>query len=184
MPLLRFFLNRPIADVRGVTLVELAVVLAAASLLLAAAVSYSVPRLQQERTRSAVYDLQTMMRLARTEAVKRNHPCRLVVNPGARTLQVWDGNGTTTLSDDDLLHSRRLPQSVAFASPDGSAAVTLQSIDGTSSFQTVFRSNGTISAGAGRVRLHGGDRFEEVLVVDSGSTQVQHWNGSTWTCGN
>ena len=50
---------------RGVTLIELLIVLAVASLALLAVGTYAVPWIAREGLRSAVYDVQTYMQLAR-----------------------------------------------------------------------------------------------------------------------
>jgi Tfp pilus assembly protein FimT len=166
------------------TLIEVLLVVALASLVLAAAAVYSVPWLYRESMRGAIYDVQTYVQLARIEAVSRNRDCRLVVDTGSGTLQVLDMNGTVNPIDDTLLYEQRLPGSVTFADPGGGAAVTLNQIGTTPLYQVRFNADGTVVAGAGSVNLFGGQRYGRISVFAAGGTQVERWSDGAWHVGS
>jgi Tfp pilus assembly protein FimT len=167
------------------TLIELVIVVAVAALALVAVSAFSLPWMQKEAMRSAVYDVQTHMQLAKIEAVSRNRECRFVVDTGTRTLQVLDGNGTPSASntgDDILLYDATLPSNVSFTNPGAGAAVTLDDL-GSGVYQVEFTSDGIVLLGAGSVMLQGGQSFGRISVFAAGGVQVDKWNGSSWHAG-
>jgi Tfp pilus assembly protein FimT len=154
-----------------------------AALLLVAVAAYSLPWMQKEAMRSAVYDVQTHIQLAKIEAVSRNRECRFVIDTANRTVEVFDGNGTSgTTADDILLYDSTLPENVNFTDPQAGSAVTLDDL-GSGVFQVVFTSDGIVSVGAGAVMLHGGQSFGRISVFAAGGVQVDRWNGSSWYAG-
>lgn len=168
----------------GMTLIELVVVVAVAGLLMVSVTAWSVPWMQKEAMRSATFDVQTHLQLARIEAVSRNRPCRFVVDTGQGKMQVYDGNGTSgTTSDDILLYEAALPTNVSFTDPQSGAAVTLQAL-GSGVYQTVFASDGIVTAGTGAVKLHGGEAYSQISVFAAGGVQVAKWSGSAWSVGS
>jgi prepilin-type N-terminal cleavage/methylation domain-containing protein len=166
----------------GLTLIELMMVVALAGLVLASTLAISVPWIARESMRSAVYDVQTAVQTAKIEAVSRNRPCRFVIDTSTRIAQVFDGMGTSTTTDDVLLHDTQLTSSVSFARPDSGSAVTLDNVSG-STYQTVFESDGTISLGTGVVCLFGGDRWGRIELFAAGGMHTERWNGSAWETG-
>jgi len=169
---------------KGITLIELLIVVAMASLALLAIATYTLPWLAKEDLRGAVYDVQTYMQLARIEAVSRNRDCRFVIDTNTRRVAVLDANGTiSNLSDDILLYETDLPDTVSFARPDSGSAVTLQNPSGTI-FQTVFGDDGIVSSGTGIVAMLGGTSYTRIAVFGAGGIQVQRWNGAAWTAGS
>jgi prepilin-type N-terminal cleavage/methylation domain-containing protein len=169
---------------RGMTLIELMLVVAVASLALIATAAYSVPWIAREKMRGAVYDVQLYMQLARIEAVSRNQLCRMVLDTTGGTLEVFDSNGTSNTADDLLLYSRRLPASIEFDRPDSGSAVTLSQIGSTDSYQATFNSNGTVDAGSGVVVIHGAEQYGKVSIFGAGGTQVEKWTNGAWHVGS
>ena len=166
---------------RGYTLLEVMFVVALAAALVAVAILVSMPLIGKESGRSAVYEIQTMAQLARMEAVARNRECRLLLSPALRQLLVTDTLGTTATTDDQVLHSTTLPESVAFERPDAGAAVTWESLGGSPAwFGVRFASDGTIEAGEGDVVVHGGDRYGRISLFTAGSAQVTTWSNGAW----
>ena len=161
-------------------MIEALLGLSLVSVLVGALAAYSVPTLAREKMRSSVYDIHVLLQLARTEAISHNRDCRFVLDTGAGTLEVWDGLGTTSSSDDIVLYSRRLPESVGLARPDTGPTVTLDQIGATTGYQTVFASDGIVAAGTGSVFLHGGFRYVRVSVHGAGGVELAQWNGSEW----
>lgn len=170
---------------KGMTLTELLIVLAVASLVLVATAAYSLPWMERETMRSAVYDVQTYVQLARIEAVTRNRPCRFAVNPTTGVIAVLDTMGTPgNIADDEILYRTTMPSGVAFARPTTGDAVTLQQVGGTDWYGTQFSSDGLVDAGTGQVHLYGGERYGRVSVYLAGGVQVERWNGSSWEAGS
>jgi prepilin-type N-terminal cleavage/methylation domain-containing protein len=170
-------------DQKGVTLIELVTVVAVASMMLVSAIGYSLPWMAKQTMRSAVQDVRSLMQLAKIEAVSRNQDCRFVVDMAAGTLEVWDMAGNTDPTDDVLLHDRVIAETVSFERPDIGNVVTLQAVD-TSIFQTVFQSDGSVSAGVGGVFFHSAGSFGRVDVQAAGGTATSYWNGSAWQLGS
>jgi hypothetical protein len=127
-----------------------------------------------------VYDVQSYLQLTRIEAVSRNRDCRFVVDTQSRIVQVLDGNGTSSTTDDTLLYETTLPPQVQFARPDSGSAVTLSQIGSSSAYETVFTSDGIVNAGSGEVAVFGGDEYNRVLVYGAGGVSVDRWSGSGW----
>jgi prepilin-type N-terminal cleavage/methylation domain-containing protein len=165
---------------KGMTLVELVVVLGLAAVVILTTVVYAMPWISRERARSAVYKMQSYMQLTRIEAVSRNQPCRFLVDTSTRTLQVLDGNGTTITTDDILLHQTTLPPVVTFVRPDSGSAVTLTQIGASTVYETIFTSEGVVFSGTGIVALYGGEEFNRVQIQGAGGVMVEQWNGSVW----
>ena len=168
---------------RGVTLTELLIVLAVASLGLLAVGTYAVPWIAREGLRSAIYDVQTYMQLARIEAISRNRDCRFVVDTATNRIGVLDTAGTASVGDDILLYESDLPDTVSFARPDTGSAVTLNNVSGTT-FQTRFGNDGIVNIGTGEVVMFGGSKYEKVEVFGAGGIRIQKWNGTGWTIGS
>lgn len=168
---------------QGVTLVELLAVVAVASVTLVAAVGYSVPWMASQTMRSALHDVYGFMQLARMEAVSRNHACRFVIETSSGSLQVWDTQGTVSSVDDTLLHDQIIPTTVDFARPDSGSVITLQQV-ATTTYQTVFDSDGTVGSGAGDVLLHGSGSFGRLSIHAAGGAEIRYWNGTTWQAGS
>ncbi len=164
---------------KGISLVELLVVLAVGSLALTVTITVSVPLIAREQGRSAAYDLRTQMQRAKVEAVTRNHQCRMTVDESTKTLQVLDSMGTTGTLDDQILSKVVFPGPVAFARPDGGDAVQLETVSGDTS-QVRFDSDATVAGGAGEVVLYAGSDYMKVEIFPSGGIELTTWDGSAW----
>ena len=165
---------------KGMTLFELMFVISLASVALVATATYALPWIAREKSRSAVYDVQSYLQLTRIEAVSRNRECRFVLDTASRVLQVFDGNNTSATSDDRLLYETSLPAQIQFVRPDSGSPVTLSRIGSTSMYETVFTSDGIVAQGTGEVALFGGNEYNRVLVFGAGGVSVDRWSGSGW----
>ncbi len=168
---------------RGITLAELLIVLAVASLGLLAVGTYALPWIAREALRSAVYDVQTYMQLARIEAISRNRDCRFAVDTSTNRISVLDTVGTPAVGDDILLYESDLPDTVSFARPDAGSAVTLDNVSG-SIYQTRFGNDGIVNIGTGEVHMFGGSKYKKVEVFGAGGIRIQKWNGTSWAIGS
>ena len=139
--------------------------------------------LRVEGLRSAVFDMQTYMQLARIEAVSRNRDVRFVVDGANHRIGVLDSAGTTSTGDDIVLYSTDLPDTVSFARPDSGFAITLTHVSG-KTFHTVFGPDGIVDSGTGLVALLGGNQYERVQVFGAGGIRIQKWNGTEWITGS
>ena len=157
----------------GMTVAELLVVLVIAGLVVAVAVVVSTPWMAEESMRSAAMDVQSMMQLARIEAVSRNRDCRFVIDSLTGELEVHDTLGSV------VLHERQLPSAITMGRPDFGAAVTLDLVSG-SIYQTVFSSDGTVTSGSGSVYVQGGDSYAGVAVLGAGGIEIRRWDGGGW----
>jgi Tfp pilus assembly protein FimT len=162
---------------------ELLIVLTMATMLAALGAVATVPRLAREAMRGAVHNGGTLVRAARIESVKRNRPCRFVMDLGARTMSVVDTNGTTTSSDDLVLRSLSLPSVVSVARPDAGSPITFTPASG-SVYHVEFAPDGRVSTGAGEMVLFSGERYAKVVVYSAGGVRYEEWNGSSWKVGS
>ena len=169
----------PAAGSAGFTTVEV-VVVALAIVVIVVAATFGLPTLARERVRGAVYDMQSMARLAHLEAAKRNRECRLLLDAATHRVLVVDGMGTGATSDDVVLHSTTLPSAVTFESPDGAPAITLEALGG-SWFGATFAQNGTVETGAGSVVVRSQGRHGRLTLFAGGASGVAVWNGAGWS---
>jgi Tfp pilus assembly protein FimT len=172
-------MHRGVRHSRGVTLLEIVVVFGLIAIVAVISVAIGLPWLARESLRSAVHDVQSTLQVNRLEAVKRNRPCRLVVDTTMRALEVWDGMGTASVGDDVLLHRAQLPSRVDFADPEGGMPVTFSELGG-STYEVIFNSDGTVGSGNGDVFLSGGGIYRRLTLQVAGGVRVTRWNGSAW----
>ena len=168
---------------RGVTLPELLVVLLITGLILTIGITYSLSWLGREDVRSMAFEVQTHLQLARIQAVSRNRACIFRIDSSSRRIFVSDLNDPGNATDDIVLADITLSAAVAFTRPDTGSAITLTSL-GSDLYQATFASDGSVSSGAGEIVLHGGDRYEKVVLFGAGGVRVEHWDGSAWALGS
>lgn len=163
----------------GMTLFELLVVVAIAGFVAIISVSAVLPYYQREQLRGAVRNVQMSLQVDRMEAVKRNRPCRLVLDTLGKSIQVWDGMGTDVTDDDVLLHSVELTSTIEFLHPGGDVPVTFKSL-GDAIYEVVFNADGTVGVGDGQAVLYGGGMFQRLNLQVAGGVRLTRWNGSGW----
>ncbi|MDX1389316.1 MAG: GspH/FimT family pseudopilin, partial [Acidobacteriota bacterium] len=163
---------------RGLTMLELLVVLTLAGILLVTTLTFALSWISRESMRGAVYDVQTFLQLARAEAIGRNQDCRFVIDTAAGRLWVMDSMDTSTRTDDVVIEQRRLPSDVRIERPDVGSPVTFTQIGTTDSYEVVFDPDGIVESGAGEAVLFGGDRYGKISVYSAGGVHVERWNGS------
>ena len=164
---------------RGATLSEILVVLAIVALVLMLSLTYAIGWIGRAECRGGVYSMQSFLQRARMEAVARNRACRFTVDTATRKMRVIDLVDVSSSSDDLLLADTTLSPKLSFARPDSGAAVTLDSISGTT-YGATFASDGSLSAGAGVVSLLGGAGYLRVSLYGAGGTVVERWDGASW----
>lgn len=167
---------------RGATLAEVTIALFLLAVAIVVASPHSLRWLGTEASRSAAYETQMLLQLARAEAVTRNRSCRFEIDAQQAVAQVWDLNDPGNGSDDVRLAAVRLPSRVRFSHPEGAAAITLQSLGG-SRYGATFRSDG-VATGAGYVVLEGNASFRRLSVYAAGGTKLERWGGSSWLTGS
>ena len=165
----------------GVTLAELLVVLTLVAAVVAVGTAVTVPQIARETMRSSLHTGGALLRVARTEAVKRNRACKFVVDLGARTLSVVDTQGTGTTTDDETLRKVSLPTVVSIARPDAGSPISLA---GSSPVYYVeFHADGYVTSGAGEMVFCSGTHYDKITVYSAGGVHYQQWNGSGWIDG-
>ncbi len=166
----------------GVTLVELLAVLVLAVTVIALGTAVTVPQIARQTMRSTLHTGGTLIRSARVEAVKRNRECKFVVNLDARTMSVVDTQGTTTTTDDEVLHWAAFPSVVSVARPDAGAPISFAGSDPIYSIE--FHPDGYASSGAGEMVLCSGAYYDRLTVYSAGGIRYERWNGSAWVDGS
>jgi len=164
------------------TLAEVVVVLFLLSVTLLVTTPHSLHWLRSEEAKSAVYQTQTLMQLARAEAVARNRPCRFEVDEGAKRLRVLDLNDPGNPADDLALAAVDLASDLAFATPDGDPPITLASLGGTR-YGADFEPDGVVSSGTGAIVLEGKDSWNRLSVFAAGGTRLERWTDGAWRAG-
>ena len=164
------------SDQRGIGLLELVMVLGLVSLVVGVTVAYSVPWMARESLRGSIQEVRSLMQLTRMEAASRHRECRFEIGTADGTMRSLDTMGTDDRSDDVPLYSADLPRTLALARPGLELPVTLSPIDGTSSFEVVFASDGSVEAGAGELWLHGGQGYGSVAVHGAGAIEIAYEN--------
>jgi prepilin-type N-terminal cleavage/methylation domain-containing protein len=167
---------------RGYTILEILVVLLIASLVVTMGTAFGVPWINRERARSATFQIQTQLQLARIQAVSRNRATLFLLDVATPRVQIVDLNDPLTGIDDILLYDLVLSKRLAFTHPQGTDPVTLEPVYGPY-FQATFAANGTVFEGAGAIVLHGGDRYDRLTLHGAGGTRVDHWDGAAWVPG-
>jgi len=167
---------------QGFSLTELLVVLFIASLLITATIAYTLPMLGREDLRSAAYEIQSHLQLARAQSVARNRSCRFILNDAARRIQVIDLNDPFSGTDDITLAAFTLPPTLSFARPDPGSPITLAFSLG--AYQATFAADGSVSSGAGEIVIRGGDRYDRLTLYGAGGARVDRWDGSAWVSGS
>jgi Tfp pilus assembly protein FimT len=164
------------------TLAEVVVVLFLLSVTLLVTTPHSLRWLSAEEARSAVYHTQTLMQLARAEAVARNRPCRFEVDEASARLRVLDLNDPGNPADDIPLASVDLSAELTFTSPDSDPAITLASLGGTR-YGADFEPDGVVSSGTGAIVLEGKESWVRLSVFAAGGTRLERWADGAWRSG-
>lgn len=163
----------------GAGLGEVLILTAAAAVAVAAATAQLLPgAASPETVRGATQSLYTYVQLARVEAVARDRPCRLVVDPRDARVRVLDSLGTADEADDLLLHETVLAASIAEPGTDP-ASVRGQARMAGSAVRVDFRPDGNVAPSA--ITLFDGARFGRVSIDESAALHVESWDGSGWT---
>jgi Tfp pilus assembly protein FimT len=165
----------------GVTLAELLVVLTLVAAVVAVGTAVTVPQIARQTMRSSLHTGGAMLRWTRTEAVKRDHACRFVVDLGARTMSVVDTQGTGTTTDDEILRQATLPTVVSVARPDVGSPITFSGSSPV--YHVEFHADGYVTSGAGEMVFCSGTHYDKVTVYSAGGVHYQQWNGSSWIDG-
>ena len=168
---------------RGISFLEILILLVIVSLVAVTTTAYVREWLDREAMRSAVYQVQTHIQMAKVLAVTRNRPCRFVINEISRRIQVFDLMDPGDTSDDVELANFTLSKDVFFNRPDAGSAITLASL-GPDTYGATFDADGTVNAGTGDVVLQGADRYDMVSLYGAGGVRIRRWNGSAWVVGS
>lgn len=173
---------RAVRNDAGMTLAEVVVILALATLLATITATFSLTWVGQERMRSGIYKTHTYLNLARVEAVNRNRACRFEVDTDSGWIRVLDLNDPAIGTDDVELDAFELHESISFDRPDAGSAVTLHNSAG-NVYEVTFSADGLVDTGTstgGKIHLASRGRYSRISLYLAGGTQIEHWDGSSW----
>jgi hypothetical protein len=159
---------------------EALVVLGISATALLVALPHSLRWLSALESSGAVYQTQMLLQLARMEAVSRNRACRYEISTLTRRVTVYDLNDPADASDDVAIASERVPSRIGFGDPQGHPAITLESLGG-GRYGATFASDGSVSAGIGRIEFEAKGDFRRVSLLGAGGTRAERWNGTLWS---
>jgi Tfp pilus assembly protein FimT len=154
----------------------MAVAAVAASLSLVASHEW----INRQAARSAVYEVQSHLQLARAQAVNLNRSCRFLVDQATRRIQVVDLNDRGSSSDDAVLADVRLSKAIRFGRPDAGAPITLKPAGGTV-YQATFAAEGSVSDAGGEIVVEGNQSWHKLTLYGAGGVGVEKWSGSSWS---
>jgi len=166
----------------GATLIELLGALAVACVALLVSLLLSNDWILREAARSAVYEVQSHLQLARAHAITRSHKTRFVIDQATRRIEIFDLNDPGDPNDDLLLSAMTLSRTIEFDRPDAGAPITLHSWGG-SRYDATFLPEGSVHDGVGEIVIEAGGAYHKVSLYAAGGVGVQRWNGAAWQKG-
>lgn len=167
----------------GMTLVEVLAMAVVVGLVVTATVNGTIPWVQDQAARSAVYEVQSHLQVARGQAARSQRYARLLLEPATNTIRVMDVGDIADLTDDRELSAVTLSSKVEFALPDGSPPVTLPHLGGGVHAAT-FQNDGAVSGGYGEVGIASGERYFRIRLFAAGGTRVERWVDGGWVPGS
>ncbi len=192
--------NQSWADRRGVTLIEILIVVTIISIILA----ISIPRLNVSRIRSksAVTSIGTTMLALQREAIAKQHNILVVIATNPRQIQVvYDSNNNERWDNNERERPIPLGEEIVFGKPSsvtarpfGANAVNFTNIESTSGLPAIvlyrdgsakeyggiYLSTAKAIAGAAN---HQGETWAMEMIRATGRPEWYRWNGTTWLRG-
>ncbi len=188
------------ADRRGVTLIEILIVVTIISIILAV----SIPRLNVSRIRSksAVTSIGTTMLALQREAIAKQHNILVLIATSPRQIQVvYDSNNNERWDNNERERPIPLGEEIVFGKPSsvtarpfGANAVNFTNTDGTTGLPAIvlyrdgsakeyggiYLSTAKAIAGAAN---HQGETWAMEMIRATGRPEWYRWNGTTWLRG-
>ncbi len=159
---------------RGFSFTELLGVLAISMVALLVSLTVSHEWIKRQAARSAVYEIQSHLKLAQTHAITLTKDCAFIVNDATRLVQIFD-----TVNNLELF-SVTLSPTITFDRPDAGPPITIKPLSG-NRWTTVYSPQGSIVDGPGHIAVRGGDGYHRIVVYPAGGVAVERWNGTGWT---
>lgn len=185
---------------RGVTLIEMLIVVTMISILLA----ISIPRLNISRLRSksAVTSLGTTMLALQREAISKQHNILVLIETSPRRIQVvYDSNNNERKDNNERERPIPLGEEIVFGKPAavtarafGSAAVNFTNTESTTSDPAIVLYRDGSAKESGGIYLstakaiagaagHEGETWAMEMIRATGRPEWYRWNGTTWLRG-
>ncbi len=192
--------NQSWADRRGVTLIEILIVVTIISIILAV----SIPRLNVSRIRSksAVTSIGTTMLALQREAIAKQHNILVLIATSPRQIQVvYDSNNNERWDNNERERPIPLGEEIVFGKPSsvtarpfGSSAVNFTNTESTSGLPAIvlyrdgsakeyggiYLSTAKAIAGAAN---HQAETWAMEMIRATGRPEWYRWNGTTWLRG-
>jgi Tfp pilus assembly protein FimT len=175
----------------GFTILETAIVVLIAGVVLAFATPKIVNAMREYRLNIAMHQTADLIQRVKTQAVADNHKSSLVVDTGNRRfgIVVYDSSGTVVRTD-----YMPMPQGITFATPTGVTAPfngvpAAQSVSfpaqggSTTVFQQDFNSRGFPVVAAGAINalyLTNGSSYGAITLNSVSGTRIFRWEASQW----
>jgi len=158
---------------RGISTMELAVVLALIAIMATMTIPYLGSWLKHYRVVGAARQITSTLQEARIKAVSNNREWRVKFDQSNGTFwleqgDLVSGSGTWTQLGGVLA----LPRGVIFTDSAGSNA--------TGQFSIQFNPSGTAANNSVYIKGEGGERFRATTLQITGRVRIYVWNGSSW----
>ena len=187
-------------DRRGVTLIEMLIVLTIISIILA----ISIPRLNISRLRSksAVTSIGTTMLALQREAISKQHNILILIAVSPRQIRVvYDSNNNERFDNNERERPIPLGEEIIFGKPAGvtarsfgSGAVNFTNTESTTGLPAIvlyrdgsakeyggiYLTTGKAMSGAAD---HQGETWAMEMIRATGRPEWYRWNGTTWLRG-
>jgi len=187
-------------DRRGVTLIEILIVITIISIILAV----SIPRLNISRIRSksAVTSIGTTMLALQREAISKQHNILVLIATSPRQIQVvYDSNNNERWDNNERERPIPLGEEIVFGKPtsvnarsfganavnftnteptSGNPAIVLYRDGSAKEYGGIYLSTGKAIAGAAN---HQAETWAMEMIRATGRPEWYRWNGTTWLRG-
>ncbi len=158
---------------RGISSLELAVVLALIAIMATFTIPYLGSWLKHYRVVGASRAVTSALQEARIKAIANNREWQVVIDQDNDTYKLQEGNaisGSTTWTDQGGV--KKLPKGVVFTDSSGN--------DASGQLIIQFNPSGTATGNSVYLKGESGDRYRITILSTTGRVWVRVWNGTGW----
>lgn len=172
--------SRKIFNRKGISSLELAVVLALIAIMATFTIPYLGSWLKHYRVVGASREVASTLQEARIKAVANNREWQVVFNYDNDSYKLRQGNadsGSTTWTDEG--GTKSLPKGVIFTKSDGDDDSGQCIVQFNPSGTVVDPSSGTATEISIYVKGENGERYKITVIILTGRVAISYWDG-TW----